>query len=34
VAADVELDLADRSLALRWAPQRNALGEQEPADIH
>jgi predicted amidohydrolase len=34
VAADVELDMADRSLALRWAPQRNALGEQEPADIH
>jgi len=34
VAADVELDVADRSLALRWAPQRNALAEQEPADIH
>jgi predicted amidohydrolase len=34
VAADVELDVADRSLALRWAPQRNALGEQEPADLH
>jgi predicted amidohydrolase len=34
VAADVELDVADRSLALRWAPQRNALAEQEPADIY
>jgi predicted amidohydrolase len=34
VAADVELDVADRSLALRWAPQRNALGEQERVDIH
>jgi hypothetical protein len=34
VAADVELDAADRSLALRWAPQRNALAEQEPADVH
>jgi predicted amidohydrolase len=33
VAADVELDAAHRSFALRWAPQRNALAEQEPADI-
>ena len=24
-AADIELDLADRRLALRWAPERNAL---------
>ncbi len=23
VAADIELDRADRSLALRWAPERN-----------
>jgi predicted amidohydrolase len=34
VAADVELDVADRSLALRWAPQRNALAEQKPADVY
>jgi predicted amidohydrolase len=34
VAADIELDRADRSLALRWAPERNAQAEQEPADIH
>ncbi len=25
VAADIDLDLADRTLALRWAPERNAL---------
>jgi predicted amidohydrolase len=34
VAADVDLDQANRSLALRWAPQRNAQAEQEPVDIH
>jgi predicted amidohydrolase len=25
VAADLDLDLADRLLALRWAPEHNAL---------
>lgn len=34
VAADIELDHADRSLALRWAPERNAQAEPEPAEIH
>jgi hypothetical protein len=34
VAANIELDRADRSLALRWAPQRNAQTEREPVDIH
>ena len=32
VAADVELDRADRRLALRWAPERNALAETGPAN--
>lgn len=27
VAADIDLDRADRLLALRWAPERNILGE-------
>ena len=26
VTADIDLDLADRHLALRWAPERNAVG--------
>jgi predicted amidohydrolase len=34
VAADIELDRADRSLALRWSPQRNVQVEQEMVDIH
>jgi hypothetical protein len=25
VAADIDLDLATRLLALRWAPERNAM---------
>jgi predicted amidohydrolase len=28
VAADIDLELADRRLALRWAPDRNTLGAQ------
>jgi predicted amidohydrolase len=31
VAADIELDRADRSLALRWAPHRNLGAEREAA---
>ncbi len=27
VAADIDLDRADRLLALRWAPERNRPGE-------
>jgi predicted amidohydrolase len=34
VAADIELDRADRSLAIRWSPQRNVQVEQELVDIH
>jgi predicted amidohydrolase len=34
IAADIELDRADRSLALRWSPQRNVQVEQEMVDIH
>ena len=30
VAADIELDRADRRLALRWAPERNAIAEAAP----
>jgi predicted amidohydrolase len=30
VAADIELERADRRLALRWAPERNAIGEAAP----
>ncbi len=31
VAADLDLDLADRSLALRWAPDRNVVGSRDQA---
>ena len=36
VAADIDLALADRHLALRWAPERNALldPDAEAASIH
>ena len=30
VAADIELDRADRRLALRWAPERNAIADAAP----
>jgi predicted amidohydrolase len=34
VAADIDIDRADRSLALRWAPQRNLRPEPEIARTH
>ena len=32
IAADIELDRADRALALRWAPHRNLRPERETAE--